>query len=99
MVRKKTSPHIDPDNPPLTDADLARMRSAAEVVPEIVAAHRRGELQTAKPRRTRGPQKAPTKVQTTVRLDADVVGYFKDGGPGWQTRLNDALREAVFGKR
>lgn len=40
----------DPDNPPLTDGDLARLRPAREVVPGIVQAHR--------DRRLRGPQKA-----------------------------------------
>jgi uncharacterized protein (DUF4415 family) len=43
----------------------------------------------------RGPQKAPTKVLTTIRLDADVIEYFKAQGPGWQTRINDALRKAM----
>jgi len=33
------------------------------------------------------------KVQLTVRYDQDVVAAFRAGGPGWQTRMNDALRE------
>ncbi|MCD8516682.1 MAG: BrnA antitoxin family protein [Burkholderiaceae bacterium] len=41
----------------------------------------------------RGPQKAPRKVQTAIRYDADIIDAFKSGGPGWQTRMNDALRE------
>src|SRR5882724_6580378 len=45
-------------------------------------------------RRGRGPQKAPTKVLTTVRLDADVLEYFRASGPGFQTRINEALRHA-----
>jgi uncharacterized protein (DUF4415 family) len=45
---------------------------------------------------TRGrPRSASPKVSVTVRLDRDVVGLFKAGGPGWQTRLNKALREAM----
>ncbi|MCR4158827.1 BrnA antitoxin family protein [Kerstersia gyiorum] len=44
-------------------------------------------------RRLRGPQKAPTKVQTAIRYDADIAEAFKAGGPGWQTRMNNALRE------
>ncbi len=43
-------------------------------------------------RRGRGPQKAPTKVLTTLRLDADVLEYFRSTGPGFQTRINEALR-------
>lgn len=43
--------------------------------------------------RRRGPQKAPTKVPTTLRLDSDVLAGLKAGGKGWQTRVNDALRD------
>jgi uncharacterized protein (DUF4415 family) len=43
----------------------------------------------------RGPQKAPTKVLTTVRLDADVIAFFKAQGSGYQTRINDELRKVV----
>jgi uncharacterized protein (DUF4415 family) len=44
-------------------------------------------------KRGRGPQKAPTKVLTTVRLDADVLAFFKAQGSGYQTRINDGLRK------
>jgi uncharacterized protein (DUF4415 family) len=43
-------------------------------------------------RRGRGPQKAPTKVLTTMRLDADVIAFFRAQGPGYQSRINEALR-------
>lgn len=43
-------------------------------------------------RRRRGAQKAPVKQQVTMRLDSDVVAYFRADGPGWQSRLNAALR-------
>ena len=45
-----------------------------------------------KVRRGRGSQKAPTKVLTTVRLDADVIAFFRAQGRGYQTRINEALR-------
>ena len=45
-------------------------------------------------RRGRPPVDAP-KVSTTVRLDADVVEFFRSEGSGWQTRLNAALRKAA----
>ena len=32
----------------------------------------------------RGPQKAPTKQQVTLRLDKDVVERFRATGAGWQ---------------
>jgi uncharacterized protein (DUF4415 family) len=45
----------------------------------------------------RGPQKAPTKQQVTLRLDRDVIERFRATGPGWQGRINDALRKARVG--
>ena len=43
----------------------------------------------------RGPQVAPTKVLTSLRLDADILAFFKSKGAGYQTRINDALRTEV----
>ena len=77
----------DPDTRELTDEDFARMRPATEAAPHLVERHRR----------TRGRQKAPTKDRVTLYLDADVTAHFRARGKGWQTRLNDTLRDAVFG--
>lgn len=44
-------------------------------------------------RRTRGPNKNPTKEQVAIRFDRDVLTAFRSDGPGWQTRINDALKE------
>lgn len=41
------------------------------------------------------PKAAVTKVSTTIRLDPDVLAAFKADGPGWQTRINQALRKSV----
>jgi len=46
-------------------------------------------------RRRRGPQKAPLKVPTTIRFDADVLAALKATGKGWQTRVNQVMREWV----
>ncbi|MGH8135126.1 MAG: BrnA antitoxin family protein [Steroidobacteraceae bacterium] len=46
-------------------------------------------------KRGRGPQRTPTKVSTTIRLDADVLSYFRATGRGYQTQINDALRKVV----
>jgi uncharacterized protein (DUF4415 family) len=42
----------------------------------------------------------PIKQQLTLRLDADVVAWFKDraGGGGYQTQINKALRAYVLGQ-
>lgn len=45
---------------------------------------------------TRGrPKSDNPKVAQTLRLDAEVLAYFKGTGVGWQTRMNEALRKAA----
>jgi uncharacterized protein (DUF4415 family) len=46
-------------------------------------------------KRGRGPQRKPTKVSTTIRIDADVLAYFRSHGRGYQTQINEALRAAA----
>lgn len=46
-------------------------------------------------KRGRGPQVSPTKVLTSVRLDADILEFFKAQGAGYQSRINAALRVEV----
>ena len=41
------------------------------------------------------PKSATPKEALNIRLDADVVAHFRDAGPGWQTRINAALRKAA----
>lgn len=43
------------------------------------------------------PPLPQSKVQTTLRLDRDVVDHFKAGGRGWQSRINAALKKAIGG--
>jgi uncharacterized protein (DUF4415 family) len=81
----------DVDNLPLTDVQLKRMRPAREVLPQIV-----GDAVAAQILRGPGRPKKPAeehKVRTTVRIDPDVLTAFKETGPGWQSRVNDALRD------
>ena len=47
----------------------------------------------AVPVRRGRPLSPKPKISTTIRLDADIVEQFRAGGDGWQTRINDALRE------
>jgi len=41
----------------------------------------------------------PNKKQLTVRLDPDIVQWFKEHGPGYQTRMNAVLRSYVDAKK
>lgn len=69
----------------LTAADLQKFKPSREVLP--------AELQKTLGMRLRGPQKAPTKVSTTIRLSSDVVQAFRATGDGWQTRVDAALKD------
>ena len=81
----------DPDT---WDFDMSRARPVAEVLPELVERYEREQAE----RRNRGPQRAPTKEHISLRLDSDLVEYFRNSGRGWQTRLNAMLRLSVFGE-
>ena len=73
------------DNPEWTKEDFARAKPFAEVFPELAASIRRG----------RGPNKAPTKKLVSLRLSPDVLHHYRSKGPGWQTRIDEALRKAA----
>ncbi len=47
-------------------------------------------------KRHRGrPKSDKPKVQFTVRFDAEIVQHFRNGGPGWQVRMEETLRKAI----
>ena len=78
----------DPDTLELDEEWFAKARPASEMHPRVVEHYRR----------RRGRQRAPTKEHISIRLDADLAAHFRASGPGWQSRLNDVLRRAVFGR-
>ena len=76
---------LDQDNPLWTEETFKKARPASEVLPGIVAAaQKRGR-----------PKLAETKQSTTIRLSPEVIEFFKEGGSGWQSRINEALKEYV----
>jgi uncharacterized protein (DUF4415 family) len=52
---------------------------------------------TTKP--AESPPKSPSlpgvKELVSLRIDRDILDHFQEGGPGWQDRINDALRRVV----
>ena len=47
----------------------------------------------------REPSAAPNARElVSIRIDRAVLDYFQDGGPGWQDRINEALRQAIIQK-
>ena len=76
----------DTDTFEASDSDFANMQRVAKAHPHI-------------PRRVRGPQKKATKQSTTIRLDVDVLEFFKTHGTGWQTEINAVLQHYVDEQR
>lgn len=65
----------------LQDEDID-LSDAPEITPEMFA----------KAMVRRGLQPPPTKQQITIRLDHDVLQWFRSQGEGYQTRINSLLR-------
>jgi uncharacterized protein (DUF4415 family) len=66
-------------NDPRTEAEAAFKRATAKVA-------------EAPPKQTAVPG---VREQVTLRIDQDVLEWFQEGGPGWQDRINEALRKAA----
>jgi uncharacterized protein (DUF4415 family) len=62
--------------------------------PDLSDAEWAGRFEAARVRRGRPKAERP-KVSTTIRLDADIVEHFRAEGPGWQSRINAALRHVI----
>lgn len=73
------------DDAETTDEELTQARPFAEAFPALAEAIRRA------PGR---PKLDAPKVQVSLRLDPDVLARWRDTGPGWQGRVNAALRAA-----
>lgn len=55
----------------------------------------RAELRIGEKVIRRGRPPGSTKRLVSLRLDEAVIDHFRAGGPGWQSRLNEALRKAA----
>ena len=79
----------DPGMPEWTEQNFATARRAEDVLPPALYDS------LVKQRRGRGPQKTPIKKPVTIRVDQDVLKSYKSTGKGWQSRMNDVLREGA----
>ena len=62
--------------------------------PDLATPYWAERIAKAKVQRGR-PKAASTKVSTTIRLSPEVIDHFKKDGPGWQTRIDEALRKVA----
>lgn len=86
MASRKPLIDADGEVRELTTEDLAKFRPAAEALPPSLI----------KKLGVRGRPKATvTKARITIRLSREVVETFRATGEGWQTRMDEALREYV----
>ena len=75
-------------NPPRRPRTLNDARSEAEAAFKKATA----KVAEAPPKTNVLPG---VKEQVSLRIDQDVLEHFREGGPGWQERINDALRKAA----
>jgi uncharacterized protein (DUF4415 family) len=74
-----------------TEAEDAEINRGIEQDPDTYEV---SDEQFARMKRRSGrPRLESPKVSLTVRYDADIIDAFKASGEGWQTRMNDALRD------
>jgi uncharacterized protein (DUF4415 family) len=76
-------PVEDADNPPTREEDWD----------SAILSHSLPELRERLVRRRRGKSRAPLKVATAIRFDVEVLAALKATGKGWQTRVNETMRE------
>lgn len=77
-----------PEDAAASDAGIAADPDTQEIAVKAMA---RAQLV----RRPGRPVADTPKQPVTIRLSQDVLKHFKAGGPGWQTRIDAALREWV----
>jgi len=83
----------DHDNPVWTKDDFERASGPGALSAVELAAFPRTAAKLGR------PKLAASKTAVKLRLDPDVIEAFKSEGPGWQTRINAALREVVEKRR
>ncbi|MGA0564495.1 BrnA antitoxin family protein [Ancylobacter sp. VNQ12] len=75
---------------PTTRRPLGSARDAAE------AAFKSATTKpVVEPPAPKAPPVPNAKEQVSLRLDRDVLEHFQEEGPGWQERINAALRKAA----
>ena len=93
--KSKNSPPtwVDPDDAPeLTDAFFAK---GVWKIGDREVSRAEGQSAAAAVRKGGRPKLETPKCPVSLRLDREVVEHFKATGPGWQTRINLALRKAA----
>jgi uncharacterized protein (DUF4415 family) len=91
MKRKTSKARMGAENPEWTSATFAKARPASEVLPEVFGAPAARRL--LKPRGR--PKSKSARTSISIRLPPDTLARWKATGPGWQTRMAEALDKAI----
>ncbi len=81
----------DPNAREWQDQDFADAKPAQQVLSQ----HLRPKVAATLLAQRGRPKTLNPKVHLNLRLDSDIVNTFKSSGRGWQTRINDILKEWV----
>lgn len=84
-----------------TPKEEARIQDAIKADPDTRELSAKAQMRpfTEMIRQRGRPRSAVHKEPVTVRLDPEIVTFFRAGGAGWQTRMNEALSEYVNKRR
>lgn len=89
--------NADPDAVSLATDEIRQMRPAIEVLERAIGKEKAEALVTRRGRPAKPA--AERKVNQTLRIDPDVLDAYKATGSGWQTLMNDALRDYATAHR
>ncbi|PTW45672.1 BrnA antitoxin family protein [Rhodovulum kholense] len=78
----------------MTESKKHTAPDLSDDAPDLSAPEWQEKFAAAKVQRGR-PKAEKTKVSTTIRLSPEVIEYFKADGPGWQSRIDEALRKVA----
>jgi uncharacterized protein (DUF4415 family) len=91
--KKRANPFLtDEENPEWTKEDFRLARPAIEVFTELMGKEKAEAFVYKKRGR---PPKSQTKKLVSMRLDGEVIDAFRARGAGWQTQINNVLRDWV----
>jgi uncharacterized protein (DUF4415 family) len=82
---------VDPDDAPPFTADVAaraEIRHGSKLIRAATGTYTRSLDWPGRP-----PLGEEAKEHISLRVDRDIVEFFRSGGAGWQTRMNAALRK------
>jgi uncharacterized protein (DUF4415 family) len=85
LEAQRKNSHDETTEPVSTDRRLVRSRSCVQTKTPPAAEPVRAQTKSGVP---------VSKELVSIKLDSDLIAHFQEDGPGWQERINDALRRA-----